>query len=145
MLLSRSPGCAFIACCLVAALYCIASAATPVVAFTTANHVSRRARALDKGFRLGPVARNGLAYEDVTIGPGRRVLPGDTVYCYYQGSFTTKGEGMFAKTTTTVFDEISTFSNICTAPREKRLTNVRACTPVLWCTVTGETSEVNLT
>lgn len=87
-----------------------------VVAFTTNNNPikgltgtgARRTRNLNNGFRLGPIARNGLAYEDVTIGQGRRILPGDTVYCYYQGSFTTKGQGLLAKTTTTVFDEIST-------------------------------------
>ena len=80
-------------------------------AFTTTS-LAKRSRGIatneNDGFCLGPVARNGLAYEDVTIGQGRRILPGDTVYCYYQGSFTKKGDGLFAKTTTTVFDEIST-------------------------------------
>ena len=40
---------------------------------------------------LGPTARNGLYYEDVTIGSGRRVLPGDTVLCYYIGTFKKNG------------------------------------------------------
>jgi hypothetical protein len=31
--------------------------------------------------------RNGLQYEDVEIGTGRRVLPGDAVLCYYVGTF----------------------------------------------------------
>ncbi len=52
---------------------------------------------------LGPVARNGLAYEDVTLGQGRRILPGDTVYCYYIGSFR---KGAFGGPT--VFDQTST-------------------------------------
>ena len=39
------------------------------------------------GFVLGPVARNGLGYEDGVLGDGRRILPGDTVYCYYVGTF----------------------------------------------------------
>ena len=42
---------------------------------------------------LGPTARNGLYYEDVTIGQGRRVLPGDTVLCYYVGTFKQQGGG----------------------------------------------------
>ena len=54
---------------------------------------------------LGPVARNGLDYQDVTIGGGRRVLPGDTVFCYYSGSFVKKGGNMFTNKPT-VFDEI---------------------------------------
>jgi FKBP-type peptidyl-prolyl cis-trans isomerase len=32
------------------------------------------------------VARNGLQYEDVEIGTGRRVLPGDAILCYYVGT-----------------------------------------------------------
>lgn len=79
---------------------------TSTAAFATGRPT--RCRSLDDGFCLGPVARNGLAYEDVKLGEGRRILPGDTVYCYYRGTFTTKGEGLFAKTTQTVFDEIST-------------------------------------
>lgn len=55
------------------------------------------------GVALGPVARNGLAYEDVALGQGRRILPGDTVYCYYIGSFK---KGAFGGPT--VFDQIST-------------------------------------
>jgi FKBP-type peptidyl-prolyl cis-trans isomerase len=39
---------------------------------------------------LGPVARNGLMYTDVTIGDGRRILPGDIVQCYYKGSYQKK-------------------------------------------------------
>lgn len=51
---------------------------------------------------LGPTARNGLGYEDVTIGTGRRVFSGDTVELYYTGSFT-KGTGPFAQPV--VFDK----------------------------------------
>lgn len=50
---------------------------------------------------LGPIARNGLAYEDVTIGQGRRVLPGDTVSVYYEGTFRKDNTGagmMFGQT-----------------------------------------------
>lgn len=39
---------------------------------------------------LGPVARNGLSYEDVEIGTGRNVFPGDSVLCYYSGSYQKK-------------------------------------------------------
>jgi hypothetical protein len=42
---------------------------------------------------LGPVARNGLAYTDITIGQGRRILPGDIVQVYYTGSFAKNGVG----------------------------------------------------
>ena len=38
-------------------------------------------------WELGPIARNGLGYEDGVLGDGRRILPGDTVYCYYVGSY----------------------------------------------------------
>jgi len=74
-------------------------------------------------FSLGPVARNGLAYEEITVGQGRRILPGDTVYCFYEGSFTTseqKNAGPFggflgggsgdSTDKKTVFDEVSKLS-----------------------------------
>lgn len=54
---------------------------------------------------LGPVARNGLRYEDVEIGTGRRVNKGDTILCYYSGSYKKKGDGLFAKDEKIVFDE----------------------------------------
>lgn len=54
--------------------------------------------------RLGPVARNGLEYQDITVGTGRRILKGDTVYCYYTGSFVKSN--IFGVGTPTVFDEI---------------------------------------
>lgn len=53
---------------------------------------------------LGPVARNGLVHEDVSIGEGRRILPGDIVRCYYKGSF--KKSGPFGTSSTSVFDAI---------------------------------------
>lgn len=62
------------------------------------------------GLVLGPVARNGLAFEDVVVGQGRRVLPGDTVACYYSGSFK---KGAFGSPT--VFDQISTFESSTTS------------------------------
>lgn len=51
---------------------------------------------------LGPVARNGLQYEDVEIGTGRRVLPGDAVLCYYVGTYQQQ-KGLSKKSVT--FDE----------------------------------------
>jgi FKBP-type peptidyl-prolyl cis-trans isomerase len=54
---------------------------------------------------LGPVARNGLRYEDVEIGTGRRVNKGDTILCYYSGSYKKKGNGIFAPDEKIVFDE----------------------------------------
>ncbi|VEU44757.1 unnamed protein product [Pseudo-nitzschia multistriata] len=33
------------------------------------------------------VARNGLSWEDVEIGTGRNVFPGDQILCYYSGSY----------------------------------------------------------
>mmetsp|Transcript_47731 Transcript_47731/g.137480 ORF Transcript_47731/g.137480 Transcript_47731/m.137480 type:complete len:209 (+) Transcript_47731:65-691(+) len=64
-----------------------------VVAFSSlakgrANGGIRTSTGQVNGQILGPVARNGLAFEDVVIGQGRRILPGDTVACYYSGSFT---------------------------------------------------------
>lgn len=32
-------------------------------------------------------ARNGLQYEDVEIGTGRNVFPGDSILCYYVGTY----------------------------------------------------------
>lgn len=48
---------------------------------------------------LGPTARNGLSWEDVEVGTGRRVNAGDAILCYYEGTFKT-GSGPFAKTVT---------------------------------------------
>jgi len=71
------------------------------------------------GLGLGAKARNGMEFDDITLGEGRRVLPGDTVYCYYVGSFAAPkstnsgplgallGGGAAAKPT--VFDKVSTF------------------------------------
>jgi FKBP-type peptidyl-prolyl cis-trans isomerase FkpA len=55
---------------------------------------------------LGPVARNGLRYEDIEVGTGRRVNKGDTILCYYSGSYKKKsGGGPFAMDEKVVFDE----------------------------------------
>jgi hypothetical protein len=70
------------------------------------------------GLVLGPIARNGLAFEDIVVGQGRRILPGDTVACYYSGSFK---EGPLGKPT--VFDQISTFGTVTTSLAES-LSNV---------------------
>ena len=99
-------------------LLCSSECAT---AFTAPSTSTSRAskicnRRTNKGFVLGPVARNGLAYEDTTLGDGRRILPGDTVYCYYVGSFATTSapQGPFGglmggggATKQTVFDSVS--------------------------------------
>lgn len=37
------------------------------------------------------VARNGLSYEDVEIGTGRNVFPGDAILCYYVGTYEDDG------------------------------------------------------
>lgn len=68
------------------------------------------------GIVLGPVARNGLEFEDVVVGQGRRILPGDTVACYYTGSFK---KGAFASPT--VFDQISTFGSFDYVMSRKQL------------------------
>merc|ERR1711865_616235 len=36
---------------------------------------------------LDVTARNGLSYEDVEIGTGRNIFPGDTIVCYYIGLY----------------------------------------------------------
>ena len=33
------------------------------------------------------VARNGLSYEEVEIGTGRNIFPGDAILCYYVGTY----------------------------------------------------------
>lgn len=32
-------------------------------------------------------ARNGLSYEDIEIGTGRNIFPGDSILCYYVGTY----------------------------------------------------------
>ena len=65
-----------------------------VLAFTAPSSAvvhSRTARNKKKttSIALGAsIARNGIIFDDLNLGQGRRVLPGDTVYCYYEGSFT---------------------------------------------------------
>ena len=61
-------------------------------------HPSRCPRSLSST-ALGPTARNGLTYEDIEIGQGRRVNAGDTILCYYEGSYK-QGAGPFAKSVT---------------------------------------------
>jgi len=36
---------------------------------------------------LGVVSRNGLIYEDIEIGTGRNIFPGDSILCYYIGTY----------------------------------------------------------
>jgi hypothetical protein len=54
---------------------------------------------------LGPVARNGLEFEDIEIGTGRNVFAGDTILCYYEGSYKKVGQGPFGQTSIVVFDK----------------------------------------
>ena len=57
-------------------------------------------------------ARNGLQYEDIEIGTGRNIFPGDSILCYYVGTYQKESGGdnpffaAFAKGGGTVtFDE----------------------------------------
>lgn len=70
---------------------------------------------------LGPIARNGLGYDDVILGQGRRILPGDTVYCYYIGSFPSIAQkspfgallgGGDGEIKNTVFDSVSKLEEV---------------------------------
>lgn len=82
-------------------------------AFTASRKASFCARR--HGSSLGAKARNGMEFDDITLGEGRRVLPGDTVYCYYVGSFTASkstnggplGALMGGGDKSTVFDQVS--------------------------------------
>ena len=73
--------------------------ATSAYAFTTtaatstllSSNQQQQQQSFD--FALGPMARNGLIYEDVEIGTGRRILPGDAVLCYYVGSYDASDSG----------------------------------------------------
>ena len=42
--------------------------------------------------RLHAKARNGLEWDDVEIGTGRKIKPGDAILCYYEGSFQQAGK-----------------------------------------------------
>jgi FKBP-type peptidyl-prolyl cis-trans isomerase FkpA len=49
---------------------------------------SRTTKARPSTFLQGAiVARNGLSYEDVEIGTGRNIFPGDLILCYYVGTY----------------------------------------------------------
>ncbi len=56
-------------------------------------------------------ARNGLSYEEVEIGTGRNIFPGDSILCYYVGTYEKEAGGdnpffaAFAKGGTVTFDE----------------------------------------
>ena len=75
-----------------------------------ANQISHCAARFKDGLVLGPVARNGIVWDEVVMGQGRRVLPGDTVLCYYTGSFMANDGGFFSKDKTVIFDKTSTLS-----------------------------------
>lgn len=93
------------------ALFILASCASECSAFTESSsrqvpngQAIRSSVGIKNGLVLGPTARNGLGYEDVTLGQGRRILPGDSVLCYYVGSYQ---NGRFGGET--VFDQTRTF------------------------------------
>jgi hypothetical protein len=85
-------------------LVCTSLAVSAFTPSVTSGKNGIRISGYDCGLILGPVARNGLGYEDIVIGTGRRILPGDTVACYYTGSFK---KGPMGKPT--IFDSIGTF------------------------------------
>ena len=75
----------------VAVLLCLLGGAE---AFSSSLANSRRARGVSTA--LDAKARNGLVYDDVEIGQGRRVNAGDTILCYYEGKYTTQSKGAAA-------------------------------------------------
>lgn len=74
-----------------------------VWAFQAPQAIATKRR--ESTFVLGPVARNGLRFDDISIGDGRRILPGDTVVCYYVGSY--EKPGLFGSKTNEIFDKTS--------------------------------------
>lgn len=78
------------------ALLCLVATTT---AFSVTSRTFVKPSSTSSSTALGPVARNGLVYEDVEIGSGRRVNAGDTVLCYYEGSYK-QGSGPFSKSVT---------------------------------------------
>jgi FKBP-type peptidyl-prolyl cis-trans isomerase FkpA len=75
--------------------FCIFTALLAAIATTTHGFATPRSQSQTKGARSSSstfleamiVARNGLAYEDVEIGTGRNVFAGDSVLCYYVGTY----------------------------------------------------------
>lgn len=47
---------------------------------------------------LDVTARNGLIYEDIEIGTGRNIFPGDSILCYYEGAYYGEKKGGDSKT-----------------------------------------------
>lgn len=47
---------------------------------------------------LDVTARNGLIYEEIEIGTGRNIFPGDAILCYYEGSYINIEKGPFGTT-----------------------------------------------
>ncbi|KAG7337128.1 peptidyl-prolyl cis-trans isomerase [Nitzschia inconspicua] len=70
-------------------LLLLASMTDPVHGFILPSPFSSSSSTSTKT-SLGPMARNGLQYEDIEIGTGRRILPGDAVLCYYVGTYQPK-------------------------------------------------------
>jgi FKBP-type peptidyl-prolyl cis-trans isomerase len=77
--------------CIFAALLVVSSSMQLAThAFTTPQS---QTRSLQKATSIGAaiVARNGLSYEDIEIGTGRNIFPGDAVLCYYVGTYKESG------------------------------------------------------
>lgn len=73
--------------------YCVFAALLAVFAtthaFTTPESQTRSLQQAPLGAAI--VARNGLSYEEIEIGTGRNIFPGDAVLCYYVGTYKESG------------------------------------------------------
>ena len=75
---------------------------TPTSTTTTASLTVTKRR---QGISVNPAltvldvtARNGLIYEDIEIGTGRNIFPGDSILCYYEGAYYGEKKGGDSKT-----------------------------------------------
>lgn len=84
--------------------FCMFAALLAGIATThafTSPQLQTNTRGLQQQQRLRPAtslseaitARNGLSYEDVEIGTGRNVFPGDSILCYYVGTYEKEDSG----------------------------------------------------
>lgn len=69
--------------------YCILAALLAVIATTHAfTSPQSQTRSLQQApLGAATVARNGMSYEEIEIGTGRNIFPGDAVLCYYVGTY----------------------------------------------------------
>lgn len=74
---------------------CVLTALLAVIATTSAFVTPQSG--LDNRFSTSLnemiMARNGLMYEDVEIGTGRNIFPGDSILCYYVGTYEKEAGG----------------------------------------------------